>query len=102
MREANPWQLADQKTVSLLYLRTSAERREIINNKNLHIMVSTLSTAEFCKIVNKTITSPRNVTFDRYVFLITKQLPGETVEHFYGKLKEVGKKAVILRIKKKH
>ena len=32
---------------------------------------------------------PRNITFDRHVFLITKQLRGETVEHFYGKLKEL-------------
>ena len=32
---------------------------------------------------------PRNITFDRHVFLITKQLRGETVEHFYGTLKEL-------------
>ena len=31
------------------------------------------------------------VTFDRNVFLITKQLRVETVEHFYGKLKELAK-----------
>ena len=31
---------------------------------------------------------PRNITLARHVFLITKQLRGETVEHFYGKLKE--------------
>ena len=32
---------------------------------------------------------PRNITFDCHVFLITKQLWGETVENFYGKLKEL-------------
>ena len=32
---------------------------------------------------------PRNITFDRHVFLITKQLRGEIVQHFYGKLKEL-------------
>ena len=32
---------------------------------------------------------PRNITFDRHVFLITKQLRGETDEHFCGKLKEL-------------
>ena len=34
---------------------------------------------------------PRNITFHRHAFLITKQLRGETVEHFYGKLKEIAK-----------
>ena len=33
---------------------------------------------------------PRNITFERHVFLIkTKQIRGETVDHFYGKLKEL-------------
>ena len=32
---------------------------------------------------------PSNITFDRHDFLITKQLREETVEHFYGKLKEL-------------
>ena len=32
---------------------------------------------------------PRNVTFDRHVFLITKKFRGETVKHFYGKLKKL-------------
>ena len=27
--------------------------------------------------------------FDKHVLLITKQLRGETVEHFYGKIKEL-------------
>ena len=35
---------------------------------------------------------PRNITFDRHVFLKTKQSWGETVEHFYGKLKELAEK----------
>ena len=52
-------------------------------------MIDTLSTVNFWKIVEETFIRPRNITFDRHVFLITKQLRGETVEHFYGKLKEL-------------
>ena len=48
--------------------------------------IDTLSTAEFWKIVEKAFIRPRNITLNRHVFLITKQLRGETVEHFYGKL----------------
>ena len=84
-----PWSLADRKTVSLLYLSIGIEGRRILNCKNPHIMIDTLSIVNFWKIVEEAFIRPRNITFDRHVFLITKQLRGETVEHFYGKLKEL-------------
>ena len=84
-----PWSLADRKSVSLLYLSIGIEGRRILNCKNPHIMIDTLSTLDFWKIVEEAFIRPRNITFDRHVFLITKQLRGETVEHFYGKLKEL-------------
>ena len=52
-------------------------------------MIDTITTVDFWKIVEEAFIRPRNITFDRYVFLITKQLWGETVELFYGKLKEL-------------
>ena len=52
-------------------------------------MIDTLSTAKFWKIVEEAFIRPRNVNFDCHVFLITKELRGETVEHFYGKLIEL-------------
>ena len=84
-----PWSLVDRKTVSLLYLSIGVEKRRIFNCKNPHIMIDTLSTAEFWKIVEEAFIRPWNITFDRKVFLITKQLRGETVEHLYGKLNEL-------------
>ena len=81
--------LADLKTVSLLYLSIGIEGRRILNYKNPHIMIDTLPTVDFWRIVEEAFIRPRNITFDRHVFLITKQLRGETVEHFYGKLKEL-------------
>ena len=83
------WPLADRKTVSLLYLSIGVEGRRILNCKNPHIMIDTLATVDLRKIVEEAFIRPRNITFDRHVFLITKQLRGETVEHFYGKLKEL-------------
>ena len=84
-----PWSLADRKTVSLLYLSIGIEGRRILNCKNPHIMIDTLSTVNFWKIVEEAFIRSRNITFDRHVFLIKKRLRGETVEHFYGKLKEL-------------
>ena len=81
------WSLADRKTVSFLYLSIGLEGRRILNCKNSHFMIDTLSTADIWKIVEEAFIGPRNITLDRLVFLITKQLRGETVEHFYGKLK---------------
>ena len=52
-------------------------------------MIDTLATVDFWKIVEEAFIRPRNITFDRHVFLVTKQFRGETVEHFYGKLKEL-------------
>ena len=60
-----------------------------LNCKNRHILIDTLSTAEFWKIVEDAFIRPRNIIFDRQVFLTTRQLWGETVEHFYYKLKEL-------------
>ena len=31
----------------------------------------------------------RNITFDRYILFTTKQSKGESIEHFFGKLKEL-------------
>ena len=84
-----PWPLADRKTVSLLYLSIGVEGRSILNCKNPHIIIDTLTTEEFWKIVEEAFIRPRNINFERHVFLITKQLRGETVEHFYGKLKNL-------------
>ena len=86
------WSLADRKTVSLLYLSIGVEGRRILNCKNPHIMIDTLSTAEFWKIAEEAFIRPQKITFDRHVFLIAKQLRGKTVEHFYGKLKESAEK----------
>ena len=79
-----PWSLADRKTVSLLYLCIGVEGRRILDCKNPHIMIDTLATAEYWKIVNEALLRPRNITFDRHVFLITKKHRGETVENFYS------------------
>ena len=84
-----PWPLANRKTISYLYLSIGVEGRRILNCKNQHILIDTLSTAEFWKMVEAAFIRPRNITFDCHVFLKTKQLWGETVEHFYGKLKEI-------------
>ena len=67
-----PWPLVDRKSVSLHYLSIGVEGR-ILYCINPHKMIDTLSTAQFWKDCRGCLL-PRNITFDRHVFLITKQL----------------------------
>ena len=83
------WQLADLKLVPLLYLSIGVKGRRILNKKNPQIFVDTLSTAEFWKILEGAFIRPQNITLDKHVFHITKQLRRKTVSFFYGKLKEL-------------
>ena len=72
-----PLSPADRKTVSLLYLGIGVEGRMILNRKNPHIVIDTLSTAEFWENVENAFIKPRNIIFDRHVSLITDNFDGD-------------------------
>ena len=80
---------ADRKTVSMLYLSLGTEGRRIVCSQNPHLKMDSLSTAELWTIMEAAFIRQRNITFDRYVLLTTKQTRGESIEHFFGKLKEL-------------
>ena len=61
-----PWPLADRKTVSLLYLSIGVEGCRILNCKDPLIMIDTLATVDFWKIVENAFIHPRNITFGRH------------------------------------
>ena len=84
-----PWPPAHQKNGFLYYLIIGAEGRRILDCKNPHIMIDALSTAECRIIVEAAFIRPQGLTFDRHVFLIRKQLRGETAKNFYGKRKDL-------------
>ena len=81
-----PWPLANRETVSLLYLSIGVEWRRILNCKNPHINVDTLTTADGRGRNHQT----RNITFDRHVFL-TMQLREKQSNIFTVNLK-IGRK----------
>ena len=83
-----PWTQADCKTVSMLYLSLGTEGR-IICSRNPHLKMDILTTVELWNIMESTFIRQRNITFDRYMLLTTKQPKGESIEHFFGKLKEL-------------
>ena len=71
----------------MLFLSIDVVGHRRPNSKNPHIMVDTLTTAQFLKIVGDACFRTLRIGIDKHVFLITKPLSGETVDYFYGNLK---------------
>ena len=84
-----PWNLCDQKCVSLLYLSIGTEGRRLLTQKFPHDNIYDLSTLKLWEMMEIAFIRPRNITFDRYVFFSRKQKKGESVEQFYSVLKEL-------------
>ena len=84
----NPRTQADLKKVSMLYLSLGTEGRRIICSTNPHLKMDILTTVEVWNIMESTFIRQRNITFDRYMLLTTKQSKQESIEHFFGKLNE--------------
>ena len=73
----------------MLYLSLGTEGRRIVCSRNPHLKMDSLTTAELWTIMEAAFIRQRNITFDRYVLLTTKQTREESIEHFFGKLKEL-------------
>ena len=84
-----PWNLYDQKCVSLLYLSIGTEGRRLLTQKIPHDNIYDLTTLKLWEMMEIAFVRPRNITFDRYVYFSRKQMKGETVEQFYSILKEL-------------
>ena len=84
-----PWNLCDQKCVSLLYLSIGTEGRRLLTQKFPHDNIYDLTTLKLRDMMEIAFIHPRNITFDRYVFFSRKQKKGETIEQFYSILKEL-------------
>ena len=84
-----PWNLCDQKYLSLLYLSIGTEGRRLLTQKFPHDNIYDLSNLKLCEMMEIAFIRPRNIAFDRYVFFSQKQKKGETVEQFYSTLKEL-------------
>ena len=72
-----------------MYLSLGTEGRRVFNSKNSTFNVDEISTRNLWDVLNKSFIRIHNITFDRYLFLTRKQQKGETIEKFYGHLKEL-------------
>ena len=63
--------------------------KTLTNTKFPHDNIYDLTTLKLWEMMERAFIRPRNFTFDRYVFFSQKLKKGETVEQFYGILKEL-------------
>ena len=68
-----PWNMSDQKCVSLLYLSIETEGRRLLTQKFPHDNIYYLTTLKLCEMMEIAFIRPRNIIFDRYVFFSRKQ-----------------------------
>ena len=70
-----PWNEADTKIKSLLYLIIGQEGTRQYHQNNPHTKIDTCSTYEFAHELAVTITKPRNTTYDRFQIINARQEP---------------------------
>ena len=84
-----PWDMADRKAKSLIYLSLGIEGRKMHARKFPHTNVEEKTTMELWEDLEQTFIRPRNVTFDRYLLLTRKQHRGETMDQFHSALRSL-------------
>ena len=77
-----PWDIANKKANSMVYLTIGIEGRRMHTKKYLHTNVENITTQQLWEELKLTFIRPRNVTFDRYLVLTRRQQKGETMEQF--------------------
>ena len=83
-----PWDEADLKVKSLIYLSLGAEGNRTFHQRNPHTRIERCTTNELVHAL--TFTRPRNRTFDRFQCFKPMQQPNESFETFYSRLREQG------------
>ena len=84
-----PWDMANRKAKSLIYLSLGIEGRKMHARKFHHTNVESKSTIELWDELEQTFIRPGNIKFDRYFLLTRKQNRGETMEQFYSALRSL-------------
>ena len=82
-----PWDIADKKAKSMVYLTIGIEGRRMHTRKYSHTNVENITTQQLWDELELTYIRPRIVTFDRYLLLTRRQQKGETMEQFHSALR---------------
>ena len=72
-----PWDEADLKVRSLIYLSLGTEGQRIYQQRFPHSEIEGITVFELAHELSLTFTQPRNITYDRFLLFTCKQKPNE-------------------------
>ena len=84
-----PWNIADKRAKSMVYLTIRIEGRRMYTRKYPHTNVEIITTLQLWEELELTFIRPRNVPFDHYLLLTRRQQKGETMEQFHSALRSL-------------
>ena len=93
MIDRTPWDEADLKVKSLIYLLLGTEGCRTYHQRSPHTRIEPCTTNELVHELSLTFTRPRNLTFDRFQFFRALQQSKESLDAFYSRLRELGSHA---------
>ena len=82
------WEHCEQKASSVLCLCIGTEGLRIFKSKHPHFIIEKQSMKEIWRVIKDSFIKTRNINHERFVLFSSKQKKGESVESFYGRLKE--------------
>ena len=87
-----PWDEADLKVRSLIYLSLGTEAQRIYQQRFPHSNIERITVFELAHELSLSFTQARNITYDRFLLFTCKQKPNEKLESFHCRLKALGAK----------
>ena len=88
-----PWDEADLKVKSFIYLSLGTEGCRTYHQRNPHTKIERCTTNDLVHELSLTLTRPKNLTFDRFQFFRAMQQSNESLETFYSRLRKFGSHA---------
>ena len=85
-----PWDEADLKVRSLIYLSLGTEGQRINKQRFPHSDNDRITVFELAHEFALSFTQPRNITYDRFLLFTCKQKQNEKLESFHCRLKALG------------
>ena len=87
-----PWDEADLKVRSFIYLSLGTEGQRIYQQRFPHSDIERITVFELAHELSLSFTQPGNITYDRFLLFTCKQKQNEKLESFHCRLKALGAK----------
>ena len=88
--EKNPWDEADFKVKTLVYLSLGAEAGRTFRPSSLHTKTDRCSTKELVHEISLTFKRPGAITFDRFLLFKANQQFNKNLEPLHSRFREAG------------